>query len=65
MAIGVRKILVLSLVGGILLLCNAWIVVDWLEANGVIGWAHRIRNEYLTGTAVTIIIAMFLTSCAW
>lgn len=60
MAIGFRKLLVLSLIGGIFLLCNAWVVANWLEENGVVGWAHHVRQEYLTGTAITIIIALLI-----
>ncbi|MFP4106302.1 MAG: hypothetical protein ACLFVU_09450 [Phycisphaerae bacterium] len=47
-------------VGGIFLLGNIWLVVIWLDEKGVIDWAGAIRKEYLTGTAITIIIALLV-----
>ena len=60
LSLGIRKILVLSLVGGIFLLGNVWLVVNWLDDKGVIDGARYVRKEYLTGTAITIIIALLI-----
>ena len=60
LSLGIRKILVLSLVGGIFLLANVWLVVNWLEDKGVIDGARYVRKEYLTGTAITIIIVLLI-----
>jgi len=60
LSLGIRKLLVLSLVGGIFLLGNIWLVVNWLDDKGVIDGAKHIRTEYLTGTAITIIIALLI-----
>ena len=60
LSLGIRKILTLSLVGGIFLLGNIWLVVKWLDNKGVIGWARHVRSEYLTGTAITIIAALLI-----
>ncbi len=51
LSLGIRKLLVLSLVGGIFLFGNIWLVVNWLDDKGVIDGARYVRNEYLTGTA--------------
>jgi len=55
-----RKIIVLSLIGIVFLLGNVWIVVNWLNDHGVVGWAQHIRSEYITGTAITIIITLMI-----
>ena len=60
LSLGIRKILVLSLVGGVFLLGNVWLVVNWLEDKGVIDGARYVRKEYLTGTAITIIIVLLI-----
>lgn len=60
MTLGIRKLIVLGLVGGIFLLGNVWLVVSWLQEHGVIDWAQYVRQEYVTGTAVTIIIVLLV-----
>jgi len=54
-SLGIRKIVVLILVGSISLLANVWFVVKWLDEHGVVGWAQHVRSEFITGTAITII----------
>ena len=58
MSLGIRKVAVLALVAGVFLLANLWFVVNWLQDQGVIDWAHYLRAEYLTGTAITLIIVL-------
>ncbi len=60
LSLGIRKILVLSLVGGVFLLGNIWLVVNWLDERGVIDGARYVRKEYMTGTAITIIIVLLI-----
>ena len=60
MTLGIRKLIVLGLVAGIFLLGNVWLVVSWLQEHGVIDWAQYIRREYVTGTAITIIIVLLV-----
>ena len=60
MTLGTRKLIVLILVGTIFVLANVWLVVNWLDERGVIDWAKHIRTEYLTGTAITIIVALLI-----
>jgi hypothetical protein len=59
-SLGIRKLVVISLIGGIFLLGNIWLVVNWLEDIGAIGCAKYIRKEYLTGTAITIVIVLLI-----
>ena len=35
-------------------------VANWLAEKGVVDWARDIRSEYLTGTAVTIIVVLLI-----
>ena len=54
-SLGIRKTVVLILVGSIFLLANVWFVVKWLEEKGLVEWAGHIKSEYLTGTAIAVI----------
>jgi len=60
MTLTIRKTIVLGIVGTILLLGNILFVANWLAEKGVLDWAHYVRTEYLTGTAVTIIAVLIL-----
>ena len=59
-SLGIRKTIVLSLVGGIFLLGNVWFVVNWLQEKGLIEGAERFRHTYLTPTAITIIVVLMV-----
>ena len=60
MTLGIRKAIVLSVVAGVFVLGNLWLVVSWLQEHGVIDWARYLRAEHLTGTAMTIIIVLLI-----
>jgi len=60
MTLTIRKAVVLGLIGLILLLGNILLVANWLAERGVVDWARHLRAEYLTGTAVTIIIVLLI-----
>ena len=60
MTLGIRKLIVVGLVGALLLLGNFILVAKWLQEKGVIDWARGIRKEYLTGTAITIIVVLLI-----
>ena len=60
MSLGIRKVTVLALVVGIFLLANLWFLVNWLQDQGVVDVAQYVRAEYLTGTAITVIIALLI-----
>ena len=55
MTLGLRKIILLGLIGCIFLMANVVVVANWLANSGVSQFAQTIKNNYLTGTAVTII----------
>ena len=60
MTLGIRKTIVLVLVAAVFLLANMWLVMNWLQDKGVIDMAKYVRTEYLTGTAITIIVALLI-----
>jgi hypothetical protein len=60
MSLTIRKVIVLGSIGSILLLGNILLMANWLAERGVIDWARNIRSEYLTGTAVTIIVVLLV-----
>jgi len=60
MTLGIRKLIVLVLAASLFLLANLVFVANWLQEKGVIDWAKYIHREYLTGTAITIIIVLLI-----
>ena len=60
MSIGSRKLLVAGIIVAVLLLANAGAIVAWLEDVGLIPWVQHLRQEYFTGTAITIIVALLV-----
>ena len=58
--LGIRKLVVLVLVGAVFLLANVWFVVKWLDEQGVVEAAKYLKSEYLTGTAITIILVLLI-----
>ena len=60
MTLGIRKVIVLGLVSCVFVTANALLVASWLADKGVIDIAKNIRAEYLTGTAITIIIVLMI-----
>ena len=60
MTLGIRKLIVLVLVAALFLVANLIFVTNWLAEKGVIDWAKDVRQEYLTGTAITIIAALLI-----
>ena len=60
MTLGLRKILIVGLVAGLLLIAKLLIVASWLDQVGVIKAAQVVREEFLTGTAITIILALLI-----
>lgn len=60
MTLGIRKLIVIGIVGSIFLAANIMIVAAWLQEHGVIDLVNGIREEFLTGTAITIIITLLI-----
>jgi len=60
MTLGLRKIILLMLIGAIFLMGNIVLITNWLNEKGLPAFADHIRSNYLTGTAVTIIVALLI-----
>ena len=55
-----RKFIVILLIGSVFLLGNILIVANWIAETGVAEKANWVRHEFLTGTAITIIVALLI-----
>lgn len=60
MSLTIRKIIVLSLIGVIFLMANILMVANWLAEKGLTEKANWLRDEFLTGTAIAVIIALLI-----
>lgn len=60
MSLGVRKWIIVVLVLSVFLLGNILLIANWLIDTGVCDGARFIRREFLTGTAITIIITLLI-----
>lgn len=60
MTLTLRKFLVLAIIAGVFLVANALVIVHWLNETGAIDTAALIRKEFLTGTAITVILALLI-----
>jgi len=60
MTLAVRKRLVAGSVLLLFGLANLGVFVSWLDAVGVLAWAQGVCERYLTGSAVTVIVALLI-----
>ena len=61
MVLRTRKLVIAGVIAAVLFLANALVIAAWLDNSGVIGWARHIREEYATGTAITVtVVLLFL-----
>jgi hypothetical protein len=60
MTLRIRKIIVVSLIGVVFLSANIIVVADWLAEKGIDEKANWLREEFLTGTAIAVIIALLI-----
>ena len=60
MSLGIRKIIVISLIGLILLAGNILLVANWIAETGVAEKANWLKEHFLTGTAITIILVLLI-----
>ena len=60
MTLGLRKMILLALVGLVFLMANIVLVANWLSEKGVSEFAQNIKVNYLTGTAITIIVVLLI-----
>ena len=55
-----RKLVLLTLIALVLLMGNLIAITAWLYQTGAIDLAQHVRKEYLTGTAITILVALLI-----
>ena len=55
-----KKLIVIGVIVAILLLANALAITAWLDDQGMVGWAQSVRAEYVTGTAITVIVTLLI-----
>ncbi len=60
MSLTIRKTIVMSVIGTVFLLANIVVVTNWLIEKGVDEKANWVRYEFLTGTAITVIVALLI-----
>ena len=60
MTLTARKIVVLGLIGTIFLMANILVVANWIAETGISEKAGWLRKEFLTGTAIAVILALLI-----
>ena len=60
MTLTIRKIIVLGTIGAIILMANILVVANWIAEKGLPEKANWLREEFLTGTAIAVIIALLI-----
>jgi len=60
MSLTSRKAIVISLIAVIFLAGNILVMAQWLADKGIPETANWIRNEFLTGTAIAVILALLI-----
>jgi len=60
MSLTVRKIVVLGLIGIVFLMANILIVANWIAETGTAEKAGWLRKEFLTGTAIAVILVLLI-----
>ena len=60
MNLTVRKFVVLGLIGIVFLMANILIVANWIATTGIAEKAGWVRKEFLTGTAIAVIVALLI-----
>jgi len=60
MTLTMRKLIVAGSVAAVLILANALLIANWLARLGLVGLAQGLRQEYVTGTAISVIAVMLV-----
>lgn len=60
MTLTIKKIIVLGLIGIIFLTANILVVASWIAETGIAEKAGWLRREFLTGTAIAVILALLV-----
>jgi len=60
MTLGIRKIIVIGIIGAIFLAGNILLVANWLAEKGVPEKANWLHENFLTGTALCVICVLLI-----
>ena len=60
MTLTIRKIIVTTLVAIIFMAANIVVIAHWLADNGVEQKANYVKENFLTGTAITVVLALLI-----
>ena len=55
-----RKVIIISLIGAVFLFGNILVVANWIAETGIGEKAQWVRREFLTGTAIAIILTLLI-----
>jgi len=55
-----RKMIIILLIGAVFLLGNILVVANWIANTGIAEKANWVRENFVTGTAVTIILTLLI-----
>lgn len=60
MNLTIRKIVVVAAIAAIFLAANILLIANWLADHGVAEKAEWLREEFLTGTAIAVILVLLI-----
>jgi len=60
MSLTSRKTIVISLIAGVFLAGNILVIAQWLADKGVPETANYVREHFLTGTAIAVILTLLI-----
>jgi hypothetical protein len=60
MSLTIRKMIVLGLIGTIFLTANILVIANWIAETGIADKAGWLRKEFLTGTAIAVILTLMI-----
>jgi len=60
MSLTLRKMIVLGLIGMVFLTANILVVANWIAETGISEKADWVHKEFLTGTAIAVILVLLV-----
>ena len=60
MSLKTRRLVLVVAIVSVAVMANIWGIAAWMEKAGVVDLARYVRREYLTGTAITIIVVLLV-----
>lgn len=60
MTLKIRKVIVIGTIAAILITANIMLIARWIDNMGIPDAARQIRQDFLTGTAITIIVVLLI-----